>query len=299
MSSYYLKGESIGRNVSTCDGILCYMIGNSSVLLCNPSTRKFITLPFLKFPHQGNVEMIYTLLYDRFIHSYKVIALNAHHATNREVYVHILGTHCWTRIQDFPSPHQLLFNKDSSLTFEGPREGIFVSDSVNWLVSAFIVSLDLEKGSYQKRRVSGFIVSLDLEKGSYQKLSLPVSNLHFTASCFVRLGTLRGCLSYLLSGASFADIWIMKEFANQKSWTKLFTVPYLESWGFFRIPKVLYISEDDQVLMETLMIGIRNHRVLVYDSINNTYSFPEFQNNIRLPLDTVLQVYVESLISPF
>ncbi|KAI5392652.1 hypothetical protein KIW84_060003, partial [Lathyrus oleraceus] len=28
MSGYYLKGESIGGNVSTCDGILCYMIAN-------------------------------------------------------------------------------------------------------------------------------------------------------------------------------------------------------------------------------------------------------------------------------
>ncbi|CAJ2641364.1 unnamed protein product [Trifolium pratense] len=113
MSSYYLKeGKSIGGFVSTCDGILCYKINNSSLVLFNPSIRsKFIILPSLKFPEDTSIS--YTLLYDRFVDSYKVIAFNAL-STKREVSVHILGTDYWKRIQDFPILHSgqslLLYN---------------------------------------------------------------------------------------------------------------------------------------------------------------------------------------------
>ncbi|CAJ2657343.1 unnamed protein product [Trifolium pratense] len=274
ISSYYLKeGKSIGGYVSTCDGILCYMIDNSSVLLFNPSIRsKFIILPSLKFPEETITSISYTLLYDRFVDSYKVIAFNAL-STKREISVHILGTDHWRRMQDFPI-------LDSGQSLLDNREGIFVSDSVNWLVSEFIVSLDLENESYQK-------------------LSLPVSNVQLRTSRFVTLGTLRGCLSLLLSGKCFADVWIMKEFGNEKSWTKLLTVPYFKEWGVLRINKVLYISEDHQVLMEIFAkcVGEYKYMLVVYDSINNTFQFPEFQNKIYD--DMVPEVYVESLISPF
>jgi hypothetical protein len=92
----------------------------------------------------------------------------------------------------------------------------------------------------------------------------------------------------------------MKEFGNEKSWTKLLTVPYFKAWGLCRLNKVLYISEDDQVLMEIYMaVTVPTYRVVVYDSINNTFQFPEFQNKIHGNDYMAPEVYVESLISPF
>jgi F-box interacting protein len=277
MSRYSLSKEGISKGgyVSTCDGILCYEIENgSSALLFNPSIRntKSMILPSLKFPDQSCVQIIYTLVYDRFINKYKVIALNAI-SPKMEVNVHILGTDYWRRIQDFPVTNQIL---------SGTRGGIFVSDSVNWLVSTFVVSLDLKKESYQK-------------------FSLPVSYV----KSLTTLGTLRGCLSLPLSGKCSADIWIMKEFGNEKSWTKLLTVPYFKEWGLCHLDRVLYISEDDQVLMEIHMVKkksgqiVHTYRVTVYDSINNTFQFPEFQNKIHGNDYMAPEVYVESLISPF
>jgi F-box interacting protein len=280
MSRYSLdkEGKSKGGYVSTCDGILCFKIDSSSALLFNPSirNRKFMILPSSKFPDQSFVQITYTLVYDQFINKYKVIALNSIFP-KMEVNVHILGTDYWRRIQDFPISNVFLL---------GTEEGIFVSDSVNWLVSKFVVSLDLEKESYQK-------------------FSLPASDVKLITSMHATLGTLRGCLSFLFSGKCLADIWIMKEFGNEKSWTKLLTVPYFKAWGRCRLNKVLYISEDDQVLMEIYMakkklgITVPTYRVVVYDSINNTYKFPEFQNKIHDDDDMVPEVYVESLISPF
>ncbi|XP_058774439.1 F-box/kelch-repeat protein At3g23880-like [Vicia villosa] len=214
------KGESDcdgGGYVSTCDGILCYKIDTSSAVLFNPSIRKFIILPPLEFPDQTQANFLYTLAYDSFINNYKVIVL-IDHRNKREVNILTLGTSYWRRI-DFPSHEQLLLDKNSNFELMSTSTGIFINDSVNWL------TLEL-------------IVSLDLKKESYQKLSVPVSNVRFGSSCLVTLGTLKGCLSLLIPMMNtFSDIWIMKEFGNEKSWIKLLSIPYMEAWCPFRYSK--------------------------------------------------------------
>ncbi|XP_058774293.1 F-box/kelch-repeat protein At3g23880-like [Vicia villosa] len=161
------------------------------------------------------------------------------------------------------------------------KTGIFVNDSVNWLTR--------ESDSRAQ-----YIVSLDLEKETSQKLSLP--DVHFTTSyTSTTLGTLRGCLSLLSRKVKFSDVWIMKEYGNENSWTKLLTVPHTVECGFSGYNRALYISENDKVLMECTELGINS--LVVYDSINNTFKISKFQNNIRSEMVTQ-EVYVESLISP-
>jgi hypothetical protein len=93
---------------------------------------------------------------------------------------------------------------------------------------------------------------------------------------------------------------MVKEYKNRQSWTKLLSIPLIGYHGFHTCANVLYISEDDQVLMEIYMaVTVPTYRVVVYDSINNTFQFPEFQNKIHGDDDMVPEVYVESLISPF
>jgi hypothetical protein len=258
-----------GSYVSTCHGILCYNLPHQSALLLNPSIRKFIIIlppPPLKYGH-----ISYTLVYDRFIHNYKLIALNPKVEFN-VVHILVLGTDYWTSIPDFPSSSSQLMHTST---------GIFVNDSVNWLSSHFIVSLDWEKESYQK-------------------LSLPVAHVQLRPPCLGgTIGTWKGCLSLLVSmQETFSHVWIMKEFGNEKSWTKLLSsIPYMKEWWPFRYIKLLYVSEDHQVLME--IYTKMNFRLLVYDSINNTFYFPEFQNKISEDALGNSEVYVESLISPF
>ena len=62
-----------------------------------------------------------------------------------------------------------------------------------------------------------FILSLDLEKESYQQLLLPdFENGSWT------LGVVRDCLCVFATSDMFWDVWIMKEYGNEKSWTKLY-----------------------------------------------------------------------------
>ncbi|XP_058774301.1 F-box/kelch-repeat protein At3g23880-like [Vicia villosa] len=208
------------------------------------------------------------------VNCYKIIAVNTSrrkYEVSVKVSVHTLGTRCWRRILDFPGPGLV----------PNPGSGTFLNDSVNWLTR------DTTGGAY-------LIVSLDLEKESYQKLSLPVFDDVTT------LGTLRGCLSLLSSRDEFDDVLIMKEYGNENSWIKLFTVPHTNPWGDdCHYTKVLYISEDDQVLMEFCKDWTETeYNLVVYDSINNTFKIPKFQNNIHGHM-VAKEIYVESLICPF
>jgi len=108
-------------------------------------------------------------------------------------------------------------------------------------------------------------------------------------------GELRGCLCILAHGGLCVDVWIMKEYGNEQSWTKFVSVPYRTGLrGFSIYSKLVYISEDGQVLMEILKNGIFS--LLVYDSRNDTFKIPEIENlNGRMTSN----IYVESLISPF
>ncbi|CAK8574269.1 unnamed protein product [Lathyrus sativus] len=262
---------------STCDGIICFKIDDCSALLCNPSIRKFKILPPLKIRRRSDFVITYTLVYDRFINNYKVIALAAS-GYKIEVKVHTFGTNGWRRVRDyFPGPN----------LFPMAEPGIFVNDSANWLTYNSADWLTHGSPCYGM-----LIVSLNLEKKSFQKLALPFFEHFINPS--MTLGTLRGCLS-LLRSDKFSDIWIMKEYGNENSWTKLVTLPSREESHFYYCTKALYISSDDQVLMECCT-GDGNNLV-VYDSINNTFNIPKFQNNIH-SMKVAHDLYVESLISP-
>ncbi|CAK8574189.1 unnamed protein product [Lathyrus sativus] len=253
-----------GHRPSTCDGLVCFKIDSSSALLCNPFIGKFKLLPPLTFPEPFYT--LYTLVYDRFTNNYKIIAIYRTFGSKNGVSVHTVGTDYWRTIQDFPN-YGL-----------APAPGIFVSDSVYWLL-------------WDEDDVARFIVSLDLEKESYQNLSLPVKNVHITTS----LGTLRGCLSLLSQRDKFYDVWIMKEYGNEKSWTKFLSVPHMKECEPSVYIRALYISKYDQVLMEFLNDGKIN--LVVYNFINNTFKIPKFQYSREH--DMTPEVYVESLISPF
>ncbi|AES62933.2 F-box protein interaction domain protein [Medicago truncatula] len=247
--------------------MLCFGIDESLALLCNPSIRKFKILPPLQNqnPYRSYLQTFYTLVYDRFTDNYKVITVSF--CKKVEVNTHTLGTDYWKRIQDIP--YQCFIQ----------GLGVFVSDTVNWLAYDICSSL-------------WHIVSLDLNKESYRKLLQPLYNERLNTS--ITLEVLRDCLCILSHGDKFSDIWIMKEYGNEESWTKLFSIPYMEGRGFLGYCQSVYISEDDQVLMQFLKMG--KFSLLVYDSKNDTLKIPEIQNvNGRMTPNT----YIESLISPF
>ena len=171
-----------------------------------------------------------------------------------QTHVHTMGTNFWKRIQaDFPGVPPIW------------EPGKFVSGTINCLVK-------------DSKRV---IVSFDLKTESYRRLLLPVVTSTFCV--------LRDCLSILSNSKTFSDVWLMKEYGNQDSWTRLFHVPYKGDVGWGNYTRALYVYDDDRVLLE--LMG----KLVVYNSRDGTFKTIRIQKYGGWMMPEVFQ---ESLISP-
>jgi F-box interacting protein len=255
-----------------CDGILCFTYGGEGVggrgtaVLCNPSIRKYSTLPPLENRRKREVRSsLFSFGYDHFNDVYKVIAISYFKDKNNEVDVYTLGTNNWRSIQDFPHSSRCMY-----------QPGVFVGGTVNWL------AYEVSNTSFCR-----FIVSLDLEKESYQKISLPHLDKDHWA-----LGMFRDCLCIFASSDMFLDIWIMKEYGIKESWTKLYNVPYVRQQ--YTYPKTVYISDDDQVLLSFYDLINWTFKPVLYNSNNGNVKISKIQHISDLPDPNPLE---ESLIS--
>jgi len=252
--------------VCSCAGILCLTMRQGSAVLWNPSIQMFKILPTLNNITQGvHYYTLYSFGYDHFINNYKIIAISFFDEKKYETRVYTLGTDSWRRIQDFPN------------LFLYRRPGVFVSGAVNCL-------------AYDGFR--SFIVSLDLEKKSYQYISPPVLEM----SLFT-LGVLKDCLFFSATNTRdmFLDIWVMMEYGNKESWAKLHHLPFMGNPGLWIFNKLLHVSEDDQLLMDFYKLGSTKINLVVYDSKIGTFKIPEIQD---INHGMQLEAYVKSLISP-
>ncbi|XP_057432922.1 F-box/kelch-repeat protein At3g23880-like [Lotus japonicus] len=261
--------------VGSCNGcILCLDIDQSSPLLWNPSTRRFKKLPSLENPlleeEDCHYYTTYGFGYDHSTDRYKVVAVFCYECDDDEedddfyyktqVKVHTLGTDSWRSIQEFPS---------GVAVFD---TGKFVSGTLNWLAD-------------DSTNLNPVIVSFDLGKESYHEIFPPV-----TRELVLGLGVLRDCLCIISDPPDrFADIWLMKEYGNKDSWTKLFSMKMMEEVELL-YPNLLHISEDGEVLLVQL-----REKLVLYNSRDATFKTPPIQD-----FDSFMDsaVYVESLISP-
>ncbi|CAL5187297.1 unnamed protein product [Lathyrus oleraceus] len=256
----------------SCDGILCLADHyRYTVVLWNPSIRKFKKLPPFECPKYGRkLHLNHGFGYDPVSEHYKVVVLYHRHSTSSGIHedkttvkVLTLGTHCWRTIPKFPF---------DAINIDGA--GKCVSHTVNWLAYT---------ETYRVGR-QPFIVSLDLAKESFQKIFLPDHERR--DGCNITLLVWKDCLGLI----SDHDVWVMKTYGVQESWIKLFSVSYLEDPEMSSIlTKALYIFEDDKLLLE-LQEEKRRRKLIVYNPKNGSFKVTKF---VRLP-----EVCVESLLSP-
>ncbi|KAF7837207.1 F-box/kelch-repeat protein [Senna tora] len=254
--------------VGSCNGLLCFAIKQSHVLVWNPSIRISKKSPYLDIQRREGSYTIYGFGYDHLTDKYKVVAIFCYDSDGRgayktEVKVYTLGSNSWRRIQEFPSgvPYDDM--------------GKFVSGTLNWLASRTSAS-----------RSSFVVISLDLGKESYVELSQPDYEAGVST---LTLGVLRDCLCILSHYGTYSNVWIMKDFGVKESWTKLLRIPYLVYPLSLLCTKDGCISESSEILLQ---YGSNLH---FYDSRNSTFVRPEIQNANGWH---DAEVYVESLISP-
>jgi F-box interacting protein len=238
----------------SCNGILCLLreegVDLVMVQLWNPSIRKFKEFSSISRPLQKSLEM-YGFGYDPISDNYKVVVvfgdLTRGGFSENEVMVHTLGTDSWKSIQEFP--FGIVYAQ---------RSGQYVSGTINWLIF-----MDIKR----------FIASFDLGNECYQEVLLP-DDFGEVDENTLRLSVFRHCLC-MISGE---DVWVMKEYGNKESWTKLFTIPYIRDPSYSYI-NVICVFEDEQVLLKY----IKNNKRLGHISYNckNDTSRLEFLRSQR------------------
>jgi len=203
--------------------------------------------------------------YDSLTDNYKLVVIFLYSICNgytSEVRVLTSSANLWKNIQKFPFGFIIYL-----------QSGKFVNSTINWLAA---IKFDLESPR--------FIVSFDLENESFQKILLP--DFGGVNVCnFSTLLVLRDCLCVTYSDCDYywkmKDVWVMKEYGNKDSWTKLFTFSSL-----FSFRPVYFFEDDDQVLLKFEW----SSKSSVYDSRHGTFKSNDFES--------ILRVSVESLISP-
>ncbi|KAL2341354.1 hypothetical protein Fmac_009294 [Flemingia macrophylla] len=244
--------------VSSCDGIICFLVANIFVLW-NPTISKFRTLPpppnstpYDIVSNFGYLGLVYGFGYDSFSHTYKVVVLHSFPGRQTQAYVFCVG-HRHRHMEDY-----------SRLSF--PALQYSCGEIREWFASdGAIVSLDLRNeslGEVPQPDCGGGLINLGLD---------------VLKDCL--------CLHALFPGGCF-DVWLMGEFGKKESWSRLLRFNQQQP-SSIPFNSIFYISEDGKLLLEYW------EDFDVYNPVNATR-----WRALSFEAHKAYVVYVESLISP-
>ncbi|XP_031113999.1 F-box/kelch-repeat protein At3g23880-like [Ipomoea triloba] len=253
--------------IGSCNGLVCIAIEEKYLFIWNPTTGKFKKVPDPGVKLKAGFYFMYGFGYDELNDDYKVVGVFCvFHATNScetEVMVYSMKGDFWRKIEDL---------KGGFLLNEA---GKYANGKIHWAVSPFGASSGWE------------IVSLDLAKETYGKVGRPDFG---EGNPDLTLGVLCGSLCVLCQyEKAHMDLWVMREYGVNESWTKMFTIPPLyDPWNrTFSSP--ICISKNGEVV---LVLG---STIVVFYPKSKALRYPEIIN-----FSAILEadIYVESLVSP-
>ncbi|PWA89520.1 F-box associated interaction domain-containing protein [Artemisia annua] len=246
----------------SCNGLLCIILSVYFIFIWNPSTRELNKLPWCGFNGKCGSYLGFGFGYDESSDDYKVLGISGlwNHGTKAEVKIYSLKSGYWKTLGNFPRglPRQAL--------------GMFFNGALHWMTEC--------KGSQPTT-----IVSFDLATETFGEILQPVYD---EGHNYLTLCTLGEWLSVVCDyPGDRSDIWVMKVYGVQDSWTKLFSIPHITN---IKIPKdlmALCITHDGKCLLKL------EKELVLYDPKNG--SFSEIQ---KIDEYFTVNTFVESLVSP-
>ncbi|XP_043700430.1 F-box protein CPR1-like [Telopea speciosissima] len=206
--------------VGSCNGLLCLVFSNSwRIFFWNPAIREFKKLPDAPIVSPRILMITNTVLgfgYDPINDEYKVVRIiyvcvrswkDSLIFQCDDVSVFSLGTGKWKKLGNVPFG----INSMSSQAV--------VNGSIHWMATQKINS-----------ELSDLIVSFDVRNEVFREIQLP-NCVEGKRHKFVR--ALEGFLSLIecIPGGN-VEIWVMKDYGVNGSWTKQFTIELLYGYGF-------------------------------------------------------------------
>ncbi|KAL3507254.1 hypothetical protein ACH5RR_032636 [Cinchona calisaya] len=253
--------------IGSCDGLICLLSGGVNeqiTIIWNPCSQELVTSPlpfdrdgvgFYWFGRDNNSNGYKLLLSSHYDKNYTLYELSSNSNSNGQ------GLYKWRKRT----------NKVICLTRVYQKTGTFFNGYVHWPCS-------------QNRN---FVVCYDLSKAKIRVLPAPDVIQH-NNPCF-SLGVLDGCLSAICKPHDNFEIWVIKNYSLEKSWTRLMELEgfkinskFLKLLGTLRNGDL--IVEVDHTTLERYYFKGKTPRIVKTHSINGISS------------DAI--TYVESLISP-
>ncbi|XP_076924714.1 F-box protein CPR1-like [Bidens hawaiensis] len=217
--------------LGSCHGLVCLSNGpdERSILLWNPSTRKYKLIPRSIYEPLDDLDIItYDQLgYDHVTDDYQVVRLS-HFTSESMVYrvaVYSLKLDTWESVeQALPS---------SFIPVNCYGQGVFVNGSVHWLVN----QMPFPYKDY-------LIYAFDLATQSFHTVPQPQYPNNITAT---DLGILEGRLCVICIHEVYnADIWVMGEYDVKESWSKLaaLTIRDMTPWPYPTVKPLIYTKKS-------------------------------------------------------
>ncbi|BBH02038.1 F-box and associated interaction domains-containing protein [Prunus dulcis] len=220
-------GNSHLRVVGTCDGLICLADDVPSYaynfIIWNPAIKKSVTLPRPGITYQthGGYDASIGFGFDASTNDYKVVRvvtlMDDDDETPTLAEVYSLATGTWTSL-GCVSPACLIDKAASSA---------FVNGVLHWPVVCqtdvdfyyIILTFDLGKEVFSQIPMPK-IIQLDVNLG----LQLSVSDDKKSIALFMRPNNREDFYVDYGREDSVLDIWVMKEYGREESWTKLITL---------------------------------------------------------------------------
>ncbi|XP_009779429.1 F-box/kelch-repeat protein At3g23880-like [Nicotiana sylvestris] len=257
--------------LGSCNGLVCLTSDSYTLMLLNPCTGNFNVFPDTMSQYKvgaGGCYVRYGFGYDASIEDYKVVKIFSFPQNEGRheniVKVYSLKANSWSTIQGF-----------NSGCING-MVGVFANGALHWDVCHPHIS-----------RASSEIVTLDFAAQRYGQIALPSyedGGVYWTLG--VSRGRLVACCNY---ETNKADMWVMKEYGVEKSWTKLVAISLPVDRRVDITP--LYVAENGDVLLK---LGTE---LILYNPRNA--SFKRLADYVSGDfLQVQVATYLESLTSP-
>ncbi|XP_061991423.1 F-box protein At3g07870-like isoform X2 [Rosa rugosa] len=193
------------RLINSCNGLVCLAKGlDDGLYVCNPILGEYISIPS---PDKSMtcLFIFVGLGFNARTNEYKVLQTYS----NGQSEIYTIGTGVWRSIGKAPS------GSFSMVPFNS-----FLHGALHWVPFSF-------DGSQ-------FIQSFNFEAEQFRPLAPPFKG-HLKLSQHynnLKLGVLKGCLLLCVLGAhnSEFDMWVMKDYGVQESWTKILVIENLYPW---------------------------------------------------------------------
>ncbi|CAK9162926.1 unnamed protein product [Ilex paraguariensis] len=232
----YFEDNKMGISiVGSCNGLVCLCDNGHLFAVFNPATREFKALPILPsaslLPNEEFDFKAAAFGYDPITKDYKVLQIssifNRHRLDHYLFQIYTLSTNTWREI-DAAMP--AYFDEMYPL-INTYRKGVH-----HWSAYEAILSFDIN------REVFGTI-----------KLPTPTPPWHNQTLSLLN-GSLATIIYHLEARCKSFDIWVMKEYGVESSWTKQYTI------GPLAIEMPLGFWKGGELLMET-----RKGKLILYD----------------------------------